>query len=168
MWLGEPILRWTLADLSDDAWGTRSYELLKKFLAVAQREIELLSFGQCSVLGWKTNDIESIRSQSGLMKGHPGDLRSLADRSAPCLHSIMLHAMSMRDESGQPLMASLLALAAALRDIGADIDPDNLFGKLFVALQRRESVDTRKGQMGTRTEPEGVQQPAPAPPPPWP
>lgn len=157
VWLGDPILRWTLADLSDNAWGTRAYDILKKFLAIAQCEIQLLSFGQCSVLGWKTNDIESIRSQSGLMKGHPNDLRSLACRSAPCLRSIMLHAMSMRDESGQPLMASLLALATALRGIGVDIDPENLFGKFFVALQHRGSVDN-KNRTEERLEQEGVQQ----------
>jgi hypothetical protein len=149
VWLGEPILQWTLADLSDDAWGTRAYEILKKFLVVAQREIELLSFGQCSVLGWKTNDIESIRSQSGLMKSHPCELRSLADRSAPCRHSIMLHASSMRDESGQPLMVSLLALVVALRNIGADIDPENLFGKHFVALKCRGAADNKNKADGS-------------------
>lgn len=138
VWLGDPVLQWTLADVSNADWRTQAYGILKKFLAVARREIELLSFGQCSVVGWNTNDIESIRSQSGLMKGHPDDLRSLADRSAPCLRSIMLHAISMREESGQALMASLLALAAALKDVGVDIDPENLFGKLFFALQRKE------------------------------
>jgi len=145
VWLGDPVLRWTLADLSDADWGRRAYEILKRFLAVAGREIELLSFGQCSVLGWNTNDLQSIGSQSGLMKGHPDDLRSLADRSAPCLRSIMLHAMSMRNESGQPLMASLLALAAALKNVGVDVDPDALLGKLFFALQQREPGQNENG-----------------------
>jgi hypothetical protein len=52
------------------------------------------------------------------------------------LHAIMLQALSMRSESGNRLMASLLALASALRDSGVEIDPDNLFGKFFFALKK--------------------------------
>ncbi|MGI9012664.1 MAG: hypothetical protein ACR2GY_00275 [Phycisphaerales bacterium] len=138
VWLGEPLLQWTLDDLVDQEWAERTYSILKSFLAVAQREIDLLSFGQCSVLSWSTNDLSSIKTQSGMIKGHPDDLKLLADRCTPGLNAIMLHAMSMRDDSGQPVMVSLIALAAALKDIGVEIDPDNLFGKFFCALQQRE------------------------------
>lgn len=141
VWLGAPLLRWTLSDLVDHDWAARTYETLKRFIALARRELELLSFGQCSVLDWSTNDAESITSQSGMMKGHPNDLASLADRCAPCLHAIMLRAFSMPDESGNSLMLSLLTLAAALRDSGVEIDPDNLFGKFFFALQKQPDKD---------------------------
>ncbi len=138
VWLGEPLLQWTLDDLVDQEWAERTYNTLKSFLAVAQREIELLSFGQCSVLSWSTNDSSSIKTQSGAMKGHPDDLKSLADRCTPSLNAIMLHAMSMRDDPGQRVMVSLIALAATLKDVGVEIDPDNLFGKFFFALQQPE------------------------------
>jgi len=141
VWLGAPLLQWTLDDVVDDDWAKRTYDILKSFIAVAQREIELLSFGQCSVLSWSTNDLSSINTQTGMMKGPPDDLQSLADRCTPGLHTIVLHAMSMGDESGQFLMVSLIALAAALKDVGVDIDPDNLFGKLFFALQQPEGGD---------------------------
>ncbi len=141
VWLGEPLLRWTLSDLVDQDWAKRTYDTLKLFLAVAHREIELLSFGQCSVLEWSTNDASSIKSQSGMMKGHPDDLESLADRCAPCFHAIMLSAMSMPDDSGNSLMISLITLAAALRNIGVEIDPDNLFGKFFFALQNQSDTN---------------------------
>ena len=141
VWLGEPLLRWTLSDLVDQDWAKRTYDTLKLFLAVAHREIELLSFGQCSVLEWSTNDASSIKSQSGMMKGHPDDLESLADRCAPCFHAIMLSAMSMPDDSGNSLMISLITLAATLRNIGVEIDPDNLFGKFFFALQNQSDTN---------------------------
>jgi hypothetical protein len=47
----------------------------------------------------------------------------------------------MPAKAGNPLMLSLLALAAALRDSGVEIDPDNVFGKFFFALQKRPEKD---------------------------
>jgi hypothetical protein len=141
VWLGAPLLRWTLSDLVDNEWPARTYETLKRFIAVARRELELLSFGQCSVLDWSTNDTQTITSQSGMMKGHHDDLASLAGRCAPCLHAIMLQAFSMPADSGNSLTLSLLKLAAALRDSGVEIDPENLFGKFFFALQKQPDKD---------------------------
>src|SRR5205807_9693949 len=113
VWLGAPLLRWTLKDLVSHDWAIRTYRTLKRFNALARRELELLSFGQCSVLDWSTNDADSVTSQLGMMKGHSDDLASVANRCAPCLHAIMLRAFWMR-ESGNPLMSSLLTLAVAL------------------------------------------------------
>jgi hypothetical protein len=71
VWPGAPLLQWTLSDLVDQEWATRTYKTLKRFIAVARRELELLSFGHCSVLDWSTNDAASITSQSGMMKVQP-------------------------------------------------------------------------------------------------
>jgi len=141
VWLGAPVLQWTLRDLRDRDWAIRTYENLKRFITVARRELELLSFGQYSVLDWSTNDAESNTSEYGMMKGHPDDLASLADRCVPCLHAIVLQALSMPAKAGNPVMLSLLALAVALRDSGMEIDPDNVFGKFFFALQKRPEKD---------------------------
>jgi hypothetical protein len=141
VWLGAPLLQWTLSDLVDHDWKARTYETLKRFIGVARRELELLSFGQCSVLDWSTNDTKTITSQLGMMKGHPNDFASLAGRCAPCLHALMLQAWSMPADSGNSLMLSLLKLAAALRDSSVEIDPENLFGKLFFALQKQPNKD---------------------------
>jgi hypothetical protein len=141
VWLGPPVLKWSLSDLVDEGWYARTYETIKKFLALARRELELLSFGQCSVLDWAANDAASVSSQQGMAKGHPDDIGTLAERSAPALHAIMLNAMAMPDEAGVPLMIPLIALAAAMRDVGAEIDPDDLFGKMFFFLQKRPDGD---------------------------
>ncbi len=44
VWLGEPLLQWKLSDLDDASWAKRTYEILKRFLAVARREMDILSF----------------------------------------------------------------------------------------------------------------------------
>jgi hypothetical protein len=141
VWLGEPVLTWTLSDLVDESWAARAYQTLKRFIRLARRELELVSLGQCSVIDWATNDPSTITSQPGIMKGHLDDLRSLADRCAPCLHAIMLCAISMPNEPGKSLVIALMALAAALRDIGVEIDPDNLFGKFSFSLRSQPDTD---------------------------
>lgn len=122
VWLGPPLLSWTLTETDDATWSTTAYEILKRFLGIARREYELLLLGQCSKLVWSTNDRDSIRSTPlGLMKAHPNDFHSVADQCLPGLSALMFHAMSMSEERGNPLMISLLGVAASLRDLGIDI-----------------------------------------------
>lgn len=139
VWLGEPILRWTLDNIVDKDWAAQSYGNLKRFLTLARRELELLTLGQCSVLDWSTNEPDSITSQSGMMKGRADDLDSVAKRCAPCLRALMLHALLSHDDSANSLMISLLTLAASLREMGVEVDPDDMFGKFFFALHAREN-----------------------------
>lgn len=136
VWLGEPVLQWTLGDLADKDWSARTYRTFKRFLMFARREHELLSFNHTSVLNWSTNDADSIVSQSGFAKGSPGDLSELAERCAPGLNLLMLQAWSMRNESGNTLMLALVNLAAALRNCGVTIDPSHMFEKSFVPVRR--------------------------------
>jgi hypothetical protein len=123
VWLGPPLLSWTLADLDDAAWLSSAYEILKRFLGIARREHELLSFRQSSQLEWSTNDKGSIRSSSlGMMKGHADNLHTVADQCIPGINALLLQAMAMPEERGNALMISLLALVGSLRDLGADIN----------------------------------------------
>jgi len=48
VWLGEPLLEWTLGDLADDTWVSSAYEIMKRFLAIARREYQLLTLGPVS------------------------------------------------------------------------------------------------------------------------
>jgi hypothetical protein len=135
VWLGPPILTWTLSELPDHNWATRSYETLKRFLVVARRELELLSFGQSSVLAWATNETGSIRSHTGIAKSDPNDLPELLQRSAPALRALIFQASSIPGEPGDSLMIPLLTLAAEFKKRGVEIDPDDFFGKCFFALK---------------------------------
>lgn len=145
VWLGPALVEWTLGDLVDHDWATRTYETLKRFISVACRELELLSFGQSSVLDWSTNDAASISSQSGMMRGLSDDLSSLADRCVPSLRAMMLRALWLPADTGNPLMLSLLRLVATLRDSGVEIDPGNMFGNIFIALKKsRDEQQTTK------------------------
>lgn len=137
VWLGDPLLRWTLPNIVQANWINNTYSTLKRFLLLARREIGLLVLGQSSVLDWSTNDSSSITSQSGLMKGGADDLGSIARQCAPCLHALMLRALTSNDNAAHALMLSLVTMADSMRKMGAEVDPENLFGKFFVAVQSR-------------------------------
>ncbi len=64
VWLGAPLLSWTLMQMDDATWLESAYGTLRRFLGIARRERELLSFGQCSKLEWSTKDEGSIRSSA--------------------------------------------------------------------------------------------------------
>ena len=137
VWLGEPLLEWRLGDLVDPNWSGSAYEILKCFLSLARREHELLTLGQCSNLVWSKNDRNSIRSASLMTKGHPDDLPSLAHHCKACLRALFMRGFSMPEEAGNALMIPVISLIAALRELGIDIDEENLFAKFFVALHSR-------------------------------
>ena len=46
VWLGEPLLRWTLDDIVHKEWINQTYGTLKRFLILARREIGLLGLGR--------------------------------------------------------------------------------------------------------------------------
>jgi len=54
---------------------------------------------------------------------------------------MMLCASSMPGDSGNSLMSSLITLAASLRDIGAEVDPNDLFSKFFFPIQNQTDGD---------------------------
>jgi len=45
----------------------------------------------------------------------------------------MLRALAMPEETGRPIMLSLICLSAALRDYGVDVDPEDIFTRMFIA-----------------------------------
>ena len=45
VWLGPPLLTWTVDQMDDPAWRVLAYDTLKRFLGIARREYELLSLG---------------------------------------------------------------------------------------------------------------------------
>jgi hypothetical protein len=143
VYLGEPVLKWSVNDLGDMAWSRNAYEVMKQFLLFARREYELLSLGQCSRLEWRTNDKESIRSSFSMLKGNPAELQSLVKKSEAVLRALFFRAVWMREPSGDSLMIPIILLAKGLKENGVDIDPERLFEKFFVAL-RKGPTDCKK------------------------
>jgi hypothetical protein len=140
VWLGVPLLKWTLADLQVTAWYMETYATLKRFLAITRREQALLSFHQCSHLSWDTNDKNSIRCPFTMYSPTPDSLPELVEKCRPCLHGLMAQAGGLPEETRDNLLMSLITLAAVLRDAGADVDPKNFFSMTFVALQHLSSI----------------------------
>jgi len=121
VWLGPPLLSWTLTQIDDAAWLTLAYDILKLFLGIARREYELLSFGQFSKLEWSTNDKSSIRSEFLMAKG-PNDLHAMVAQCIPGLNALLLHAITMPEDRGNSMMICLLGVLSSLRELGVDID----------------------------------------------
>lgn len=142
-WVGEPLLEWTLGDLANATWISSAYDVMKRFLAIARREYELLNLGQCSQLIWTKNDKESIRSSFKMIKSKPTDLQSVAQQIFPGMRALMLQAMALPEEPRNQLMIPLIALAAALRNHGVDVQPSNMFANMW-ALASRDSHKSRK------------------------
>jgi hypothetical protein len=138
VWLGEPVLRWTVSDLKKPGWAQDAYAVLKRFVPLIRREMELLSFGQSSVLKWATNDPESIKSFTGMMKSQ--NLKEIAEQATPALQALMLHTMGVGGVAGEQMMRCLIEFAAELRKAGIEIDPEKMFRGLFTVLKAGNST----------------------------
>ena len=140
VWLGPPLLSWTLTEIDDEHWLASAFGILKRFLGMARREYELLSFGQCSELAWSTNEISSVRSVGpGMMKSSPESFRSLAAQCVPALNGLLLQAITMSEERGNLLAASLLSVIASLRDLGIDIESSTHMVETLSALKIQQT-----------------------------
>ncbi|MEX2093829.1 MAG: hypothetical protein WD971_14180 [Pirellulales bacterium] len=137
VWLGEPLMRWTAAELVDRNWCNGAYRMLKRFIPKVQRELALLSLGQSSVIEWSTNDADSIRVKRGMMKGHPSDLQSTIDQCEPSLYALMLKGLTLPDSTGEPILHCLEGLINELRKLDVSIDVDNLVKMLHFAVKKR-------------------------------
>ena len=141
VWLGEPLIEWTINSLAEPAWSREAYALLKPFLQAVRRGYDFLSFGQLLHVEWSKNDPRSIRSSWMGAKGHPGNLQRLAEQCAPGVQALLLHASLLPEPAGGAVTAALFQLAAALRSVGADVDPDDLIGTMFKPLRELRPDD---------------------------
>jgi len=135
VWLGAPLLKWTIDDIANKKWGEESYCTLKRYLTIAKFQIELFALGQCSTVEWSTNDSDSITEQFGMMKGGLGDFDEVAQRYAPCFRALMLRVISSDHESAKTVLRSLVAMTDSLREMGIEVDPDDLLQKFSPLLQ---------------------------------
>lgn len=140
VWLGPPLLSWTLAEMDDATWLASAYDILKRFLGIASREYKLLSFDQFSKLVWSTNDKDSIQASFGMMKGHPDNFQTVADDCMPGLKALLLHATAMPQECVK-LGICLLGVVEALRELGVDIDASTIVLAKCVALRSSQTSE---------------------------
>lgn len=142
-WLGEPLLTWNLKGLADRGKMEATYRTLKRYLALARLEHDLLQFGQCSNLKWGTNDPATIQSTGMLMmKSGPDDLEIITSRCIPAFQSLLMHAVSRPEPGATAVVEHLVGLASALREIGVEVDPANWFSiQLLLAPSRQAPTD---------------------------
>jgi hypothetical protein len=134
-WLGKPVAEWTVGDLTNRELLDRIYLALKRIVSELQRAIDCLSNGHLLVLDWSTNDADSIRVNTGIMKTPDVELREIAERCAPSLHGLMMKSLSLPKGQAGPILQSLTELASRLRMCGVEMDPGNHFGFTQIASQ---------------------------------
>jgi hypothetical protein len=127
VWLGEPLLEWTLAQLSDKDYLASAYRTLKRFLEIARRELHLLSLNQASCITWTTNDADSIRSSFMMGAGSFQDLQSVVQQIMPALQGLLIYSMGTADDRRHTVLGPLIGLVAALKQLGATIETEDLF-----------------------------------------
>ena len=57
IWLGEPLLTWTIVELNSDDFGEKAYSLLKQYLAHEQKNLGHGDIRTVGMLFWKTNEL---------------------------------------------------------------------------------------------------------------
>ena len=144
VWLGEPLLEWTLAQLCDKDYLVSAYRTLKRFLEIARRELHLLSLNQMSCISWTTNDADSITSSFMMGAGSNKELQSVVQQSMPALQALLIYTTGMADDRRQMVLGPLLMLVAALKEVGATIETEDLFFKMglhFLAQSKSPQAD---------------------------
>lgn len=140
-YLGDPVLRWTVSDIGDPEWARGSYAMMKRFLAAARKEYELISVGRCSRLDWQTGVAESVTSSFGLMKGGPGELKVIASKSLPYLQAVMMNAMALPEQSRNALLIPLLLLLKQYRELGLEMEMQESFDKMAIAMIAKDAQE---------------------------
>ena len=96
------------------------------------------------------NDKDSIQSSFKMMKSNPDNLQKLAQQCLPGINALMLQAMAIPEERRNSLMIPLVALVAALRDLGVDVQTSEIFPRMFVAL--RDSSEPKRRDENEKTK----------------
>jgi hypothetical protein len=100
VYAGEPLMSWSLADLTRREWRMNAYLVLKAFLSVARNEIELRSVGEVNRITWVTGDADSAR----LKLSHAGSPRdgmdALAAKLVPALKCLAMAPLMTEDAGG--------------------------------------------------------------------
>lgn len=133
-YLGDPVLRWSVRDIGDPEWAYKSYSMMKRFLAAARKEYELLSVGRCSRLDWQTGVPDSVVSSFGLMKGGSSELKMIAAKSIPYLQSVMMNAVTLPEQNRNALLIPLLLLLKQYRELGVEMEMQDAFDKMALAM----------------------------------
>jgi hypothetical protein len=144
VWLGDPILRWTVSEIPDRVWKNTAYSTFKKFIALVQIERLKVSLGQISRLNWKTNIADSLTVSTGFMLSHADHLPAVALHCSPALNALSACAFCLPGDAGEQLARSLVSLAGALRTTGIEIDPENFFRIALAAQISKQEVERQR------------------------
>lgn len=124
VWLGTPIMSWTIRDVASPEWRISQYPLLSQLIHTLKRERRLIALGQISQVTWRTNDADSLRHEFVMRKGNPQQVSAMAESCVPHLHALLFSASSATDESQRNLCLATLTLLLAIQECGVSVDSD--------------------------------------------
>jgi len=139
-WLGEPILRWTAAQLADQGFETTAYSVMKKWLEWDRWNRRYRKMGLQRTIRWETNK-EPVEAGTHF-KWSPDKAKEALGEVVPALQTIGSLAINKPEIS-----IPVLALMSWFREQGVDPDPHAAISPLLVfdlrKVKAREVLEGR-------------------------
>jgi hypothetical protein len=129
VWLGPPVLTYSLSDLGDELKRLSYYSIMRRFLTVAHLQHELFQLRQASHLRWKTNDAESISCLGWGVVSMDGQLMEIAAKLDPPLKALILEGVFKLGR--EPLLEAARALATELKKLGCNMESGNMASNML-------------------------------------
>lgn len=100
VFLGPPLLSFSMCDVSDAKFATMAYRLLKNFLQLEQRNINVRPARFVSRLGWTTNqDVQITGSANSLSRANQKEeLHHACEKMVPSLRIAQMYAEAVDDK----------------------------------------------------------------------
>lgn len=127
--LGDPVLRWTDAEIDDDEFAELAYSVLKPFVDHEQRNRSLREIHTAVSAGWQTNQPPTFHGTT--LMGSPGDKKRDMDLAVPYLVKLAMH---LHGEADDELSLSMLRVLGWL----AENDVTSSAGIVAVLLARSQ------------------------------
>lgn len=136
VWLGKPLMRWSLSDLKDKEWCNTSYKVMKRFLAFEKVERKLIAIGKVSRVEWETNEPGSIESRDLFSLGSFDRLKLIANDVVPNITQMLYCGVCLPADSRQRFMDRVVAVLSELQELGAEVGDLSDIVRLYMAVSK--------------------------------
>lgn len=132
VWLGTPIMTWSVPDLAVGVPWKTGYAVLKPHIETLRRNIRLRPLGQALMLNWNTNEVphDNGRMYFGSANSTSEDIRSCLEIMKPALHSLISNIMVGKRYR---ILAEVMPFIASMRKYGLEIDNTTIQVALLAA-----------------------------------
>lgn len=115
IWLGPPVLSWTLSEAWSADFQGQAYRVMKKWIELLQQNIAHRGINRVAVVSWEENQ-EPVPTGAEMYQGHPSRLPDDMRAALPALVKLHMH-VAMSDQPHE-VEAALLILTNWMREAG--------------------------------------------------